>query len=249
MSHNSDSGHSKNVSNFELLVTFCSGQGASYNPSKDSLTLTKLKDLLTQAMNAVKQSHDFKSSFNDCTNARATAHRDFKTFAAQIAGALAASGASDLLMADIKAILRKIKGRRATPKPIASAETTTEGNEPSPKTISASQLSYDNMIEHFSKILSLLSRQANYNPNEAELQLSALEARLSHMRSLNTEVAVAHTNWTTARFKRNNTLYDPLNGLVETALNVKEYMKSVYGVSSPEYKRVKAIEFKSLDHR
>ena len=37
--------HAKNVANFEDLISFCNGYGATYNPSKDALTIAKLQDL------------------------------------------------------------------------------------------------------------------------------------------------------------------------------------------------------------
>ncbi len=39
----SDSGHVKNVSNFELLVTKCESSGSNYNPSVPQLSLENLK--------------------------------------------------------------------------------------------------------------------------------------------------------------------------------------------------------------
>ena len=40
MASNSETGHAKNVANFEDLISFCNGYGATYNPSKEALTIT-----------------------------------------------------------------------------------------------------------------------------------------------------------------------------------------------------------------
>jgi hypothetical protein len=44
---------------------------------------------------------------------------------------------------------------------------------------------------------------------------------------------------------RNSILYASVSGLVDVALDVKKYVKSVYGASSPQYKQVSKIEFKN----
>ena len=44
--------------------------------------------------------------------------------------------------------------------------------------------------------------------------------------------------------ERNQSLYNPLTGLVQTAKEVKQYVKSVFGTTSPQYKQVSGLEFK-----
>ena len=39
MASNSETGHAKNVANFEDLISFCTGYGATYNPSKAAIQL------------------------------------------------------------------------------------------------------------------------------------------------------------------------------------------------------------------
>ena len=43
---------------------------------------------------------------------------------------------------------------------------------------------------------------------------------------------------------RNQTLYNPLSGLVKVAKEVKLYIKSVFGATSPQYKQISDLEFK-----
>jgi len=38
----SETGHAKNVANFEDLISFATGYGATYNPSKNSLKIQQL---------------------------------------------------------------------------------------------------------------------------------------------------------------------------------------------------------------
>ena len=56
MSNVSETGHAKNVANFEKLVVNVSGLGAAYNPSRGSIQLSALNDLLG---NAKKEKRNF----------------------------------------------------------------------------------------------------------------------------------------------------------------------------------------------
>lgn len=47
----------------------------------------------------------------------------------------------------------------------------------------------------------------------------------------------------TVYINRNTILYDESTGLYEISQNVKKYVKSVYGASSPEFKNVSKIRF------
>jgi hypothetical protein len=45
--------------------------------------------------------------------------------------------------------------------------------------------------------------------------------------------------------KGNEILYAPVTGITDTALAVKSYIKGVFGATSPQYKEVNHIHFRS----
>ena len=47
MASTSETGHAKNVANFQDLISFVTGYGAIYNPSKNALKLPQLNTLYT----------------------------------------------------------------------------------------------------------------------------------------------------------------------------------------------------------
>ena len=146
--------HAKNVANFEDLISFCNGYGATYNSSKDALTIAKLQDLQTNAKASLQQTKTAKTSFDNATNARQLAFKDLKPLATKIVNALAVSGTTDLAIADARTINRKIQGAKANGGTKAPA-TPADPNAPAPtdKTISTSQQCYDSLIEHFTKLI------------------------------------------------------------------------------------------------
>ena len=66
------------------------------------------------------------------------------------------------------------------------------------------------------------------------------------MLAKNTAVATAYASISNSRIARNETLYSSSTGLVETANEVKKYIKSVFGASSPQFAQVKGIQFKII---
>ena len=172
------------------------------------------------------------------------AFKPLKSLATKIINALDATDASAETVKDARTINRKIQGQRATPKTVSSSPAAqVEGA--ADKTISASQQSYDQQIEHFAKLVELLSSDSNYKPNEADLTVAANQTKLAALKAANTDVVKTYTNWSNSRIARTNALYNPLTGLVNTALDVKKYIKSIFGALSPQFKLVSKLEFRN----
>ncbi|MFZ2322345.1 MAG: hypothetical protein WAV89_01480 [Ignavibacteriaceae bacterium] len=107
-------------------------------------------------------------------------------------------------------------------------------------------MSYDNRLDNFDKLVRLLITLPEYAPNEIELSASSLQALHTNLLSLNSAVVNSYTALSNSRINRNNILYAPLTGLTDIAAGVKKYVKSVFGASSPEYKQVSGIQFKTV---
>ena len=244
MPSTSETGHAKNVANFEDLISFSTGYGATYNPSKEALKVANLNTRLANARTVLNEVKTTQTAFNNATNKRMDAFKPLKSLATKIINALDATDASAETVKDARTINRKIQGQRATPKTVSSPPAAqVEGA--ADKTISAGQQSYDQQIEHFAKLVELLSSDSNYKPNEADLTVAANQTKLAALKAANTDVVKTYTNWSNSRIARTNTLYNPLTGLVNTALDVKKYIKSIFGALSPQFKQVSKLEFRN----
>ena len=105
-------------------------------------------------------------------------------------------------------------------------------------------MSYDNRLDNLDKLIQLLSSIPLYTPNEAELKVASLKNLYTDLKTKNTAVINATTPLSNARISRNETLYKADIGLVDTALDVKTYIKSLFGATSPQYKQISKLEFK-----
>lgn len=234
----SEVGHAKNIANLQDLISFCQGYGAVYNPTKSSLTIASLQTLYQTSLTGLNTAKTQKTSFDNATNERKNAFAPLKPLATKIVNAFAVSGVDTLAVANAKTVNKKLQG--SSKKPAAATETpTTTG-------ISTSQQSYDRLIDHFANLIEVLQQNTLYNPNENDLKVAALQAKLAELQTKNSNLINAYTQYSNAMIQRNQILYNPLAGLVQTTKEVKQYVKSIFGANSPQYKQVSGLEFKVI---
>src|SRR5574343_728559 len=242
MANFSEVGHAKNVANFEDLINRCTGFGISYNPNLNAIKIANMNTLRTNANTAIANVVSTFTAYENAVNARQIIFDPLQKLATRIINALIACCVSDQIVKDAKTINRKIQGKRAKPiKEVENVEIQAipNPNDPPveiPKNVSVSQLSFDSMVEHYSKLIDLLSTVVLYNPNENELKVSGLNTLLTSMKTSNTAVITATTNYINARISRDNLIYTKNTGVVEVAQGAKDYVKSVFGTASAQYK-------------
>ncbi|MDD5572012.1 MAG: hypothetical protein PHD97_12755 [Bacteroidales bacterium] len=241
-----ETGHSKNVANFEEVISICTGYGAAYNPSKASIKIPAMTTLLTTARNVLQAAKAAKTTYDNATNARELTFSNLKKLSTRIINALEATDATQQLIDDALTINHKIHGVRAkklVEKPVDETATAV-APEDEHKNISVSQQSYDSLVDHFAKLIQVVSSEPLYAPNEADLKVTALNAQLTSLKAANTSVINAHTAYTNTNIGRNSVLYQPVVGLFDIANEVKKYVKSVFGAISPQFKQISKIKFR-----
>ena len=236
MASTTETGHAKNVAIFEDLISFCTGYGATYNPSKAALKLPALATQLTGANAALPAVKVAKTAYDNATNAREVSFKPLKSLATKIVNGIAATEATAQTVDDIKSTNLKIQGKRAKAVEKPDAKALAAGAEPV-KTASTSQQSYDKLMDHFAQMIATLTAEAKYLPNENELKVATLNTMLTDLKAKNTAVINATTALSNARIARDKILYADTTGMLDTAQDVKQYVKSLFGASSPQYKQ------------
>lgn len=148
------------------------------------------------------------------------------------------------MIKDAKLWKKKIRGQRSTPVPEKGTTTNPDAKEPA--VISGSQRSIDKLIEHLSKLTDVVRLEPNYQPNEADLSINGLDQTLANAKAQNTAVINSSTDWNMKRLSRDKELYDKKTGLVTIGKDVKLYLKSIFGLKSPEYKIIRTFEFRYI---
>ena len=241
MPSTSEVGHAKNVANFQDLIEFVTAYGTTYNPSKNALKLPQLIALKASADATLADVISKNTNYNNKVNERITAFSGLKSLSTRLVNALQTTDATTETIGNAKTFNRKMQGKKAS-----SSQTPTDPNTPAPTTISTSQQSYDQLIQHFAGLTSVLEAETSYTPNETDLQVATLQTKIADLTAKNTAVATAYASISNSRIARNETLYSSTTGLVVTANEVKKYIKSVFGASSPQFAQVKGIQFKII---
>ncbi len=242
MASKSETGHIKNLAHFDDLNSYCQSYGSDYNPTNPLLTVAQLQATYAAAQSVLNTFKTQKTGFDTAINTRRDVFEDIKPLSTRIVNALIASGATALTIDDAKGVNKKLQG--TSPKKSKTEEEDT-ADTMTRKTISTSQQSYDRLKDHLANMLPILQQANQYNPNEKELQIPQLQARIAALETAKTAWIDAHTIFSNAIRERNNLLYHPDTGLIAVALKVKMYVKSIYGSRSHQYKQVRMLAFRT----
>lgn len=235
-----ETGHARNCERFAQMISFVQGYGADYHPANTAITLVNLQTKLTAAQAAIDGVTAANAPFKVAVNDRENAFDGIRKLATRVVNSFEASGAAQNAVDDAKSLKRKIDGVRATKAP--KDDPATPGDES--KGSSASQQSYTQLAEHLDNLIALLTSTGTYTPHEPELQLAALNARATALKTANAAVISATTPLSNARITRDDSLYADDTGLVALAALVKKYVKSLYGADSPQFSQIRGLEFR-----
>jgi hypothetical protein len=237
MASTSETGHAVNVANLGLLIAEVTQMDTLYNPTYAGITVAALNQKKTDCEKVLTDVINSTVPFKNAVNAREDAYEGMSQLATRVYNALAASGALPEIIKDARGIVNKITGRRTTK---------INPDNPDVKTISTSQMGFDNRKANFELLTALVKGEPAYNPNEDDLKVLELEGYITRLDPLNDAVNNTLAGIEAQRTERNELLYGAVTGVSDLAKKVKSYVKSVVGATSPIYKRIAAIQFRRV---
>ncbi len=245
MSSTSESGHAKNVANFEKVHQQIFSLGSEYNPSRNNLKKESIQTLLLSAKENLNIIHTEEAVWKKAVAAREASFSSFSKLITRVHNALRASGSTVQQDESIKGVFRKLQGQRANRHQPQNQNLNPESPATVTKEISSSQMSFDSKLDNLLKLVKFLENIPEYSPNEIDLSVQSLNALYESLALKNNEVFTALSQLNKTRIQRNSLLYAPITGLVSLSTDIKSYIKSVYGASSPQYKALSSIKFTS----
>lgn len=243
MASNSETGHAKNVANFEQLLIKCTSYNESFNPSNPAIQLPALQNTLTMGKECIAGVNGAEGILSNAIASRSLSFKPFSKLITRISNAVKASGAPQQAVEPIMNLIRKLQGRRATPKKTDEEKQAALITGKEIVEISSSQTSFDSLLNNFDKLIKLLVTVPEYAPNESELTVSALTAYYEDLTAKNVAVINASTTLKNLLITRNELLYKDTIGMVNLANSAKIYIKSVFGATSPQFKQVSSLKF------
>lgn len=245
MTNSQETGHARNVSNFEFLIVFLESLGEKYNPSKELISLSNVKSVFANSRSALTAVKLAESNYAIAVDARSSAFALVQPLITRVKNSLKASNTSTLTDESVETIFRKVQGKRSTPK-LSEEEIgklKEEGKIVTQNSIT--QLSYDRIIDNFDKLIILLETIPEYAPNEVDLKTESLRAFHTNLNENNAAVTLVVMQLENARINRNDVMYRPITGLTDIAADIKSYIKSLFGATSPFYKQISGVNFRN----
>jgi hypothetical protein len=242
-------GHARNIANMDELIAYCIGYGSVFNPSNPNLKVVQLQTTQTANKALLQTVKTTETAYDNACNALEIAMAPLKKNCTRIVNALEATTATKQTINDVKTINHKIQGKPANgtksktpPKAVSDAPVV----EPSENQISTTQQSIDSMIDNFQKLIVSVTAEPLYIPNENDLKVTALNTNLTALKSLNAAAVNNTIQYSNAMLARDTAFYLSSTNLVDTALEVKKYVKSVFGATSPQFKQISGLVFRKL---
>ena len=243
-----ETGHVKNVANLLNYNQFITTLGATYNPSMATITLSALTAMQATAKLKLDAVTALADVWKTATNNREIEFETLNSFSTQLQSILKTTDASQQTIDDFAFLINKMRGNSGNAAKKAAAKAAAKSavpnaEEDAPKFISSSQQSFDQKIEHFGKMILILQGVTTYAPNEANMQIAALQAKLTNLQNLNISATKASADLKAARIDRNTFYYVANTGMLDTIKKSKNYIGGLYGKTSQQYKAAVAFKF------
>jgi hypothetical protein len=243
MASTSEQGHARNVAKFNKLIVCCTSYGSKYNPSRPNLKVTALETVHLSAQAMLSAVNSAVADQKNAATGLKVAFKPIDKLVTRIVNGVKATDTSPEIDKQVADVVRKIHGSRASKKKTEDEKKALPASGKEVKEISSSQMSYDSRLENFDKLIKLLLSIPQYKPNETELTTESLITLYNDLKSKNNTYVADGVALAKARAERNLVLYKEVTGMLDLAADVKTYVKSAFGASSPEYKQISKIQF------
>ena len=234
----SEKGHAKNLANANLINTYITQLGATYQPSNPEIKLTNLQTIYSNAFAQQKEINSALPPYTLAVNDREAIFAPLNKKITKLRKVYKATqGVAPAQLEDFMTIARRIKGIRKKPLS-APVPPETEHSQHS-----VSQMSYDQRTNNFAQMVEFLQSTPNYTPNETEYKITTLENEKNQMLLSTKRVADTFIPLNMARGARNTAMYTGKNNLVETFNTAKDYLLSFLETNSTLYKAISKVRF------
>jgi len=243
-----ENSHSTNLTNLNKLITIIISFGLKYAPKMFSITIAELQKLPEIVKAALINYDQTEVAYHKAIAIRSASYQAINLLITKAICSLRASETSNEVKENAKALVRKFRGSSLNRKTKAAQPTTQTTPATAVVVTSTPELNvqrgFDDQLKNINQFILLLKSITEYNPAEADITTASLTAMYNDLMTKNDAVIAATVAFNTAKIQQYNICDKPNTGMVDIALAVKDYIKSVYGASSKEYREVSSLMFK-----
>ena len=254
-----ETGHPVNVTSWDGITEEVVGFGGNYAPTAVDLQVASILNLQTQLHQVMLDYEATYTLLGETINQRQEVFEDLMVRSMLIVSGAIACGADKKLIAEMRAVLRKLRGQRSkmikeeeaeTPTPETMLEAAPDAGSELAKIVkkSVSQRSYSNLTEHYRRLVEYVKLVPGYAANEANMTIVSLDALGNDAETATKQVFKHKATLENTRAMRDKLLYRSVTGAVYVADRIKHYVKTRFGLHSAEYAAVARYHFKKYDY-
>ncbi len=238
-----DTGHAKNVANFETALLVLTELGAEYAPNQELISIRELQPELAAAKAALADIDTAQASKTVAVDAVQAQFKDLDKFSVNIKRSAEVELNDPAFTQDLQAIVNKFSppGRNTgLPDDPLTAE------DESRTTQSQSQRSRDSQIAHLADISALLKTRTDYAPTDETYKVATIDARITSLTSANNAAKTAIAAIGNKLDARDAVLYNDETGIIPRIKLIKTYLALKFGKDSAAYRQINALEFRRV---
>lgn len=238
-----ETGHNKNVANFETTIIILTNLGTAYAPPQPLISLTNLKTLLAEAKAALGGIDETQSAKIIAVDAVQAEFEDLQKYVVNIKRTAEIEVNDEAFTRDLQTSVNKFSpGGRDTGKEDDPSTPEDESRTP----VSQSQRSRDNQIAHLADIAALVKANPEYKATGTPYEPTAIDDRITALTAANNAANAASAALGIKIDARDEILYDENTGIPARVKLIKTYLALKFGKDSAPYKQIAALEFRAV---
>jgi hypothetical protein len=237
-----ETGHAKNVANFETATIILAGLGALFNPSQALIVLAALQEKLGDAKTELAKVDTAEAARKVKTDEVQAEFEGLNKYVVNIKRTAEVVLNDPAFTADLQSIVNRFtSSSRKTGLP---DDPLTPNIDESRTAVSTSQTSRDNRIAHLADLVALLKTKPAYTPTDNEYKVANIEAKLASLTAKNNAARAAEAALGNAQDDRDRTLYDDETGIIKLVKLIKTQLAVKPGKDSAAYQQINVLEFR-----
>jgi hypothetical protein len=242
MSTNHETGKNINASNFIEKVNVADRRKDEYKPSNPAIQLSALTPIQKLISAALDEEKRIQPLLTKAVNNRNAVYELMEKTVTRAINVFAGTSAASAQIEAGKKLLKKFKSIRISEKPDVEeikAQAAAKGVEAViPSTRSNSQQGYVNRLANFNTIISFLSAQEEYVPNESDLSVAAMQKIAADANAANLERNSKSGEMSTAMETRTKLMNGEPDGAYYLSQKINSYVLGASGRNSAFYKEL-----------
>jgi len=237
-----ETGHAKNVANFETIIIILTALGVNYNPAQALILLPALQTKLTEAKAALDAVDAAEAEYAVKVDEIQAEMEGLYKWVVNLKRTVEVDINDAAFTRNIQTIVNRFNSdSRDTGLP---DDPNTPDVDESRTARSTSQRSRDNQIAYVADILALINtKRDQYTTTDAGYTLADIEAKLDRLNTKNNAARAAYAARGNAYDNRDRVLYDKDTGVLKLVKLIKTQLARKPGRQSAAYQQINALEF------